>query len=73
MDSAVGAGLTKPPVLSMVRNLSADSIVFLSNQQLVDHGRKTLTRRIVNDAGHGETLFEEVLDGGILHNRGVCP
>ena len=57
-------------MLSRVRALSADSIMFLDNQQLVDHDVQlvlqqllTLTRRIVNDAGHGETLFQEDLDG----------
>ena len=33
-----------------------------------DNGRETRTRRVVNDAGHGETLCEEV-----LMEMTVCP
>ena len=50
MDSAVSAGLfLRPPVLSRVRALSADSVVFLNTQQLVDHDMKLVLRQLLKD------------------------
>ena len=50
MDSAVSAGLfLRPPVLSRVRALSADSIMFLCNQQLVDHDVQLVFRQMLQD------------------------
>ena len=49
MDSVVSAGLARPPVLSRVRRLSADSIVFLCNQQLVDYDMQLVLRQWPKD------------------------
>ena len=38
-----------PPVLSRVRALSADSIMFLNNQQLVDHDVQLVLRQLLKD------------------------
>ena len=38
-----------PPVLSRVRALSADSIMFLNNQQLVDHDAQLMLRQLLKD------------------------
>ena len=49
MDSAVSAGLARPTVLSRVRSLSADSILFLCNQQLVDYDMQLVLRHWPKD------------------------
>ena len=49
MDSVVGVGLARPSVLSRVRDLSADSTVFLNNQQLVDHDVQLVLRQWPKD------------------------
>ena len=49
MDSVVSVGLARPSVLSRVRALSADSTVFLNNQQLVDHDVQLVLRQWPKD------------------------
>ena len=67
MDSPVSAGFLSAPLLSRVRALGADSIMFLNNEQLAE---KALTRRFVNDAVHSETLLlKKLLMDGFLQSR----
>ena len=49
MDSAVSSGILRPTVLSRVLILSADSVMFLSNQQLVDHDVQLVLRQLLKD------------------------
>ena len=49
MDSVVSVGLARPSVLSKVNALSADSSMFLSNQQLVDHDVQLVLRQWLKD------------------------
>ena len=54
MDSVVRVGLAGPSALSRVSALSADSTVFMNNQQLVDHDVPLILRQWPKDMTHRE-------------------
>ena len=56
MDSVVSVGLARPSVLSRVRALSADSTMFLNNQQLVDHDVQLVFRQWPKDTDMTHTV-----------------